>query len=157
MHMSSSLPLGLQHPTLVPSAVSPKGMPSAPHPLSDTLCQATSSADDLPPWGSENPSWAVLLPQYGCLLTLFSLWFLIPCRLPFRDALMWVPTLCSGGLSDVHQPCSIRLQHCSVGHHTSRLLCPCLWTQMSRKRKRERMPYSFYNQQVKLYKYTTRF
>lgn len=49
--------------------------------FSDTLCQGTSSADDLPPLGSENPPWAVLLPLCGCLLTLFSLSYIIPLSL----------------------------------------------------------------------------
>lgn len=45
---------------LSPTAVPPKCMPSSSHPFSDTLGQATFSADNLPPSGSENPRWAVL-------------------------------------------------------------------------------------------------
>lgn len=108
-----------------------------------------------PPSGSENPSEAVLLPLYGCLLILFGLWSLILCCSTSRDALIWASALCRVTLPDLHLPHSIQAP---VSHSGSPpwfwphvLELKCLRREESRKGSK-----NFYKHLVKHCKYTAR-
>lgn len=136
--MSSSLPLGFQYTHLgistVVSTVDPPNM-----------CPLHSIPSQIP-WGR----WPLLQMIYPyCALntlTMFGLWYIIPCHSPFRGALTWASTLCWVAFLHLYLPLSTQASRPPPGPPHLPVIAPMLWEE--KKKWKQGLYYSLWQHKV---------